>query len=75
MRDARESRLRHNGFVDDFEVTRVLSLLRLHRGCQYITVKTQSDAERFYERILHAGGDTSRLVIRAGAGTGGGGAA
>jgi hypothetical protein len=66
MRDARESRLRHNGFVDDFQVQSVLNSLATGTGVRYVTVKTQSDAERLYERILHAGGDTSRLVIRAG---------
>lgn len=35
----------------------------LKRG---VSVRNQAEAERFYERVLHAGGDTSRLTISVG---------
>jgi hypothetical protein len=64
MRNARANRLRNNGFVDNWLVLSVLASLNAP-GIRYVTVKTQADAERLYERVLHAGGDTSRLVINA----------
>jgi Zn-dependent protease len=64
MRDIRANKRKRAGFVDETELAMLLRTMQEHPMEHfYYPAKTHADAEKVFERVLHAGGDTSRLTV------------
>jgi membrane-associated protease RseP (regulator of RpoE activity) len=64
IENAKAERVSQTLFIDDVRVAELLEDLRRFPTQGFIVqAKTQAEAEKIYERVYAAGGDTSRLTI------------
>jgi hypothetical protein len=64
VENAKADRIQRGGYVDDVRVSELLADLAQYPTQAFLVqAKTQAEAEKIYERVFAAGGDTSRLTI------------
>jgi membrane-associated protease RseP (regulator of RpoE activity) len=65
IENARAFNTRRNGNVDPVKLDSIFDELAASPVARrvYVSVNSQADAEKLYERLFHAGADTSRVTI------------